>query len=156
MPGPRLVQALSAEENRLATARRLLEDADLLPIRNEAIRNALRELSVYQAAGVAPRTMAETLDAAGNLGQGLAAISAVAQVIAIQPLSEETTTELGRTIINSELTPATYASVSSAYLRGTLQGLSPESVARIIIDVLDAGGGLIQIDRELRTRGRRR
>jgi hypothetical protein len=152
----RLVAAMEEEGERLATSRTLLEEADLLPIRNADIRDALRELSVYQVAGVEPDSIRAILDATESLEVGLQAVSAVAQIVAIQPLSEPTTAELGRSILTSDLTPATFGSVSSAYLRGTLAGLPPQSVARIIIDVLDAGGGLIQIDRELRARGRRR
>lgn len=156
VPASRLIAALEAEEERLATARRILERVDLLPIRTEDIRNALRELSVYQSAGVTPDVLSSILESADDLDRGLAAVAAVSQFLGIQPLSDNTTATLGISILGSELTPATYASLSSAYLRGTLDGLPPQTVARIIVDVLEAGGGLIQIDRELRARGRRR
>lgn len=156
VPPSRLIAALEAEEERLATARRILERVDLLPIRTADIQNALRELSVYQSAGVPPDVLDSVLARTDELDRGLAAVGALAQVVGIQPLRDDTMATLGISILASELTPATYASLSSAYLRGTLNGLPPETVVRIIVDVLEAGGGLIQIDRELRTRGRRR
>lgn len=156
VPGPRLVAALREESRRLARAREVLEDAGLLPVRTDEIAEVLRTLSVFQAAGVEPGTIASILDATDDLDRGIAALSAIAGVVSIQPIEEGLATDLGLALTESALTPATYASVSSAYLRGTLSGVTGETAIRIIIDVLRRGGGLIQIDRELKARGRRR
>lgn len=156
VPGSRLVSALREELQRLTFAEDALSETNLLPRNSEQLRDTLRQVSVYQAAGVDRATISSTLKRTEDLERALAALSAVAGVLSIQSVDQQQSTRLAVALLDSELTPATFASIPSTFLRGTAIGLPATTVVMIIIDVLERGGGLIQIDRELKVRSRRR
>lgn len=145
-----LTNALEAELQRLGAAQELLRSAGYQESAVPA--GALRRISVYLRAGVAPEVM-EELAAQGKPPSALLeSLETLATVISTVELSREDAVSLGSALMNSALAPEGYGSVASAYVKGRVRGLSSGDVTDIVVRILNAGGGIIQIDREITSR----
>ncbi len=157
VPAARLLPAVEAELDRLETAGTVLDEAGLGGDgvgRQERV-SAFRRLSVYLQAGVTADVMVQVGESGTTLRPFLEAVGTLASISSSTDLSEAQQVELAAALLESELEPGGYGAVGSAYVKGRLRGLSPEAVTEIVVRVLRAGGGIIQIDRELNARGRR-
>ena len=157
VPADRLTAALQRELERLDTVRGILWATGLGETASEGKtrERALRQLSVHMQAGVGETVMREVAEDAQTLDQFIEAAAALASVASASPVSDESLIRLGRALIDSRLDPSGYGSVSSAYIKGRVRGFAPREVTDLVVRVLDAGGGIIQIDRELNARRRR-
>jgi hypothetical protein len=159
VPAERLLQALAAESERLRLAVDVLAEYQLLPAQDTARGDALRRISVYLQGELSVAGMQGIARSAAELETGLAAtleaMEAVSSVTATAGLAPDRQRRLGEALLMSELDPDGYGAVRSAYVKGRLAGLTAQTITEIVVRVLEAGGGIIQIDRELTERGRR-
>ncbi|NBC28486.1 MAG: hypothetical protein GVY29_00665 [Spirochaetes bacterium] len=157
VPADRLTAALEGEVERLETARSILRTAGLRETApgGKTRESTLRQMSVHMQVGVGETVMRQVAEDAQTLEQFTEAAAALASVASASHVLDESLTELGRALIGSSLDPSGYGAVSSAYIKGRVLGLAPREVTELVVRVLGAGGGIIQIDRELNARRRR-
>ncbi len=157
-----LLDAVTAELRRLELGKTLLSRAEMYPEEaaeddEESARlKHLRRISVALQAGIAEQTLRKLVSSASSLKKAGEAISSITDLAVSSEAENETLRRLGLALVRSNLEPEGYASVISIYLKGRLYNLSIEETTRIIVNVLESGGGIIQIDQELSRRGRGR
>lgn len=155
VPAERVIAALEREADRLTIAATILDQAELVPEAGDRRGNTLRRMSVYLQGALTIDGMRGIAVSAENLQSALEAMEAVSSVTVTAGLSSDQQQSLGNALLESELDPSGYGAIRSAYVKGRLSGLSPKTITEIVVRILEAGGGIIQIDRELTARGRR-
>lgn len=150
VPPGDLVRALDGELERLTRGQEILRNAGYqvaaLP------DGTLRRISLYMQAGISDPILNELAAAEQEISALLEALETVASVLSTSALSDRSAVALGAALMNSALSPEAYGSVASAYVKGRARGLSSREVTDIVVRVLEAGGGIIQIDREISAR----
>jgi hypothetical protein len=152
--------------DRLATgleqeSRRLLEARDILlgqkvPIMDPRTREeTMKAISIALLSGLSPAIIAELFSlAAPPLRIPQDAVAALAAIIPVRDasrLAESDIRRLGAALLASRLSPAAFKSVSSFFLKARASGARDEDVLEtMVIRSLEAGGGLVQMEEELR------
>ena len=153
VPLSRLTAGLESELGRLRIARDLL--APYLPGGHDGDPGELyKQVSLLLAGGLDPRILGALLGPAGGASDGrvadnLRAASAVLAIASTSRLSPEELTTIGQALLGSSLAPKAYGSVASAFARARLAGMDDREAARVVVDVLSAGGGLVRLNQEL-------
>lgn len=151
VPPERLLDALSAERDRLETATRILTSHG-----HRSTDDAVERLAIAQRGGVTPAVLDSIAGAAESGKQAVAAAEAVMQLYSVARIDAAEAEELAVALVETDTPTSAYRSVPSLVLKGRAAGLSPEETMDIIIDTLNDGGGLVRIDREINRRGRSR
>ncbi len=135
-------------------ANAVLSEVGFLPERPDGRDSLFVRLGIVFSAGLDVSVFEELVVYADNLDKLLTVSEAIAETLSVTDLEPDAKTALGRSLLASRLPVSAYGSVPSVYLRGRAGGLSTDDVTTVIIDALGRGGGLVQIDAELRRRVR--
>lgn len=149
-----LLRALRAEEGRLRFAREIF--LRYLPGRPEAVdREAYEAVTLALQSGMSRASLEDLAGAAVDAEALGLALRAVSQIRRIAGADEVELSRLGRVMLESNLDPRSYAAIASVIIRSMVSprgtGGAVERAARIV----EAGGGLVQITRELESRSDR-
>jgi hypothetical protein len=120
----------------------------------------IKQLSLFQRSGLGLNSMNRILEEARILGKSkhiaFQSLSALIKIPGVSSLSEHEVTGLGEALLQSNLSPSSYATLSSIFLKGRIYQMSYSTISSIVIEILKKGGGLIQIEQEITRRGRKR
>ena len=151
VPPERLLDALTAERDRLEASARILASHG-----HRTTDDAVERLAIAQRGGVTPAVLDSIARAAKTTRQTVAAAEAIMQLYGVARVDATHAEGLAVALVETDTPISAYGSVPSLVLKGRAAGLSPEETMEIVIDTLKAGGGLVQIDREINRRGRSR
>ncbi|MBN1699299.1 MAG: hypothetical protein JW881_17395 [Spirochaetales bacterium] len=136
---------------------------DISGFENKDIRSMpdiIKQISLFQRSGIPLGNIGSILDYARTIQKNrniaFQALSALIKIPGVSTLSTESLVALGESLLRSKLSPSSYSTLSSIFLKGRIYQMSYTTISGIVIEVLDNGGGLIQIEQEITRRGRKR
>lgn len=161
VPPSRLLRAIRLEKERFQTGLEIITNAGYSPAeKREKLSPYLKLLGIILREGTAKTFLEELLHDAWtkglNLAQGISSCGAVFQVQKITSLPEEDLLRLGKALFESSLPPSGYDSLPSVFLKGRVNRISERDILEIALRIFENGGGLIQLERELGRRMRKR
>lgn len=151
---PRLIQAVKAQADRLLWLNELLQNSGYIGLNEPEFKEALERLSLYLQSGVAPVAIESLFKDRPDLEKALYTGEALGKIVQFAYSTSEDQLRLAKAIVASNIPPRRYAALVSTVLRGLSAGFSPERLLDILVEVLSSGGGMLQIDQEIRSRGR--
>ena len=159
----RLLLALSEETERLVALKKALGGRGLLPRDPAKAEGILAEGSVILRAGVGLPLLLSAVDASLGGGAGpdasaaraYAALGAAISVNARFPLGEAAFRALALALAGSSLPEGRFGAFVAVFARGRASGLAADRIAEISVAVLDAGGSLDRVEKELERRMRK-
>lgn len=151
-----LAEAVDAELERLQTVDRILQELELAPEDEPERLLAFQTMSLAMKLGIRQEPLRELLSVSEDLTRSLDALDALCEIATYTRVPTEHLVMVGTALIGGKMKTEGFESIPAFYLKGDLLGLSAEDVSRIIVRALESGGGIIQIDREISRRGRRR
>ena len=164
VPPQRLIAALSKEQERLKTARGILEDYGIKFEKTEDYYDTLKHLSIILLGGVEEKTLRNLIDISIDTSPGtsvdfsglLLACDVLVQFNSIDILTQDEMYDLGKSLLLSKLKPAAYSNLASLYLSARARRVRKTELLKLIETTLLHGGGLIQLDQEISERYRKR
>ena len=161
VPAQRLASGLQAESGRLVQARDILLRRKVAITDTRARDETLKAVSIGLLAGVSAESVEDLFAAAVPPARGpqdaVAALAAVIPVKDASRLPEADLRRLGVALLGSRLPAAAFRSVSSFFLKASASGVrDAEVLDGMVIRSLAAGGGLVQMEEELRIYLKRR
>jgi len=154
------VNALNEELDRLVLARTILQNEEIQFSSKGAYQDALREISLLLLNGFSGEFVSRLLTFSMSQDKGiegvLAAGCSLLLISAAGSLSEEQLFNLGKALLSSRFSPAGYPYVASLFIKASVNQVKPAELLTPVIRILEQGGGLIQLERELRRRMKRR
>lgn len=159
----RLLLALSEEADRLIALKSSLGERGLLPSDPGEAEGILAEGSVLLRAGLGLPLLLSAVDASPRdrggpgaaVARAFAALGAVLSVHARFALGEAAASALAASLAGSSLPESRFGSLVSLFARGRASGLSADRIAELCAEVLDSGGSLDRIEREIERRMRK-
>ena len=157
----RLAAGLRAEADRLAQAAAILSRAQV-PVSDRLLREqTLRAVSIALLAGFSPGTVEQlflrAVPPARSPQDVAAALAAVIPVKDASRLAEADLSRLGAALLASRLPAAAFKSVASFFLRAAASGARDvDIIDTMIVPALEGGGGLVQMEEQLRVFQKRR
>ncbi len=153
----RLTSGLVSEVARLQAAALILRRQDAVPTDQRQYQDMLRNLSYAQAAGIGVQTLESLFATARGLGrpalEAIAACNALIQMRSLSKLSDEDLRRLGDAILSSRQPASAFRSIPPLYLKARAAGLSESEILdSVIVDTLRHGGGLVQMEEQIRTK----
>ena len=122
--------------------------------------NLIHQLSIFNRSGISVRSMSSlfslALETEKSKGAMFLVLHGLIKIPGLGNLDDEETTDLGTALLKSTLSPESYGTISSIYVKGRTYQLNYSTITEIVIDVLNRGGGLVQIEQEIIRRGRKR
>jgi hypothetical protein len=160
VPPQRLLSVLQRDFARLRRVIRLIEEAGFRrATRSSRYQKNIKLLSIVLRGDISEAVVTELLEYAGNRGKTLdeaaTACNAIFQVARISSLGDTDLVRLGKSLLTSRLPASSYASVASLFLKGKVNKMDDSDIVELMVRVLENGGGLIQLERELQRRARR-
>jgi hypothetical protein len=160
IPEDLLVNALNEELDRLVLAKTILQNEEIQFSSKGAYQDALREISLLLLNGFSGEFVSGLLTFSVSQDKGiegvLAAGCSLLLISGTGHLSEEQLYNLGKALLSSRFSPAGYPSVASLFIKASVNQVEPVELLAPVIRILEQGGGLIQLERELRRRMKRR
>ena len=157
----RLASGLQQEAQRLAEAKDILLAQNVAIADRRVSDETLKAVSIALLAGLSPAVIGSLFSLAIPPARGpqdaVAALAAVIPVRDASRLAEADIRRLGAALIASRLPSTAFKSVSSFFIKASASGVRDEDVIDVIvIRSLQAGGGLVQMEDEMRILLKRR
>ena len=155
----KLIDALRLEADRLKVAHKIILEAGE-SVRDNEKKSLYKGISIFLIGGLNESQILFFFEETGSrkkpISYFLALGNALIASLSIVRLNDSDILTLGASIINANLAESAITSISSFFIKGQLKRIDTGDLLFIIIDILDNGGGILQIERELdrRTRGR--
>ncbi len=161
VPSPRLILGLNNELKRLKLAKSIVERYNIPYKDKNELGIKLKHLSLILMGGIEYNTIIQFLNAdqKNNYGEEkiFSLFDLLVQIKSInRAITQSELLLLGLSILNSKLKAKSYSPIASIYLRAKASGLRDKTITSTIENVLKHGGGLVQLDYELRQRGNSR
>ena len=160
VPEDLLVNALNEELDRLVLARTILQNEGIQFSSKGAYQDALREISLLLLNGVSGEFVSGLLTFSMSQDKGIEGVLAAGRSLLLisgtGPLSEDQLYNLGKAFLSSRFSPTGYFSVASLFIKASVNQVEPVELLAPVIRILEQGGGLIQLERELRRRIKRK
>lgn len=161
IPEQRLLAALSQELDRLTRAQQIIESTGYeVDVEGTEYKEHLKLIVIMIRGGLSEIHIQNVLEFAEHIHKpltaGIAACEALLQLNQIATLQEEQLLDVGKALLDSSLPTSGYASVTSIFIKARALKIRDKETVAILQRVLDQGGGLIQLEREINRRGRRR
>jgi hypothetical protein len=167
IPPERLISALRDDAERFTDVALMLSDRRLLPSETAPAGELIWQGGLLLRAGVTSADIAAALGAAASIGgmptagdayararRAFEALGTAVSLNARYSLSPDAFARLAVSIVRSPLDRGVFASLVSIFARGRASGLSADTVADIVVRVLDSGGSFGAIEREMQRRTR--
>ncbi len=152
----RLIGAINLEVGRLLWLKQVLESSGYDEMEASELAEPLGRLSLFLQSGVERGALESLLRGQVDLEKVLYAGEALGKIVQFAYATPEDQIRLANAMIGSNVPSRRYSALASTVLRGLSAGLSPDRLLDIIVEVLNSGGGILQIDQEIRSRGRAR
>lgn len=153
VPAELLVSTLHAELDRLSVATKLVTRAERVFSEPAAREEAVRTVSLLLSAGTEAQTVQSLLAAAAGARRDssdtMLGMAVLLQMKLSVNLSDASLQLLGTALFRSRQPSAVFGSVPAFFLRASSQGLEADKIVSMIVDVLNNGGGLIQMQDQL-------
>ena len=150
VPAERLVPAVEEYLERLAAAQRAIEEASDTFLIESDVTATVEAAVVFLQTSATADSLRALLEYASSGRHAREAFFTLSELYGIDDLTSEQLTELGRSILESNLSAGSYGSVASLYVQSRARQNSASRVIRTIVDTLDDGGGLVQLRQALR------
>ena len=152
----RLIGAIDLEVDRLLWLKGLLKNAGYDAMDPSELAEPLERLSLFLQSGVERATIESLFRDEVDLEQVVYAGEALGKIVQFAYGKPEDQMRLANALLDSSVPPRRYSALASTVIRGLSTGLSPDRLLDILVEVLASGGGILQIDQEIRSRGRAR
>ncbi len=154
----RLVFGLQRELDRLKLAVSIVKKYKIPYKDKNELGAKLKHLSLILMGGIEYNTILKILEVNQKNNYGEEKIFSLFDLLVQIKSINRTITQgdiraLSYSVLNSKLKPKSYSSLASIYLRAKASGLTDNTIISTIENVLKHGGGLVQLDYELRQRG---
>jgi hypothetical protein len=154
-----LITALEQELARLRIAQRILQSTGAEIPSEKAYHSALQDMSLVLLNGLSKEILEALIREAQKEELGIdAAIQAGKSLMIIASLEEipnEKLMQLGSALLASDFPPKGYGSVASLFIKANVNKVRSGELIDQVIRILNEGGGLIQLEREIGSRTRR-
>jgi hypothetical protein len=157
----RLSTGLRAEMERLLVAQGILERQSVTLPDRKGREEAMKGISISLLAGLPPETIEQLFAIsrapARSPQDAVAACAALIQIREMSRLSDADVRRLGEALLRSRLPAASFRSIPSFFVRARARGIGEaEILDSIVIEALESGGGLVQMEDQLRLQLKRR
>ncbi|MFP4443459.1 MAG: hypothetical protein ACLFST_10090 [Spirochaetia bacterium] len=116
----------------------------------------LKSLNIYRKMGLSAELLEYALKAGPDRKSVLYALEAVTKILKTGDLELSVYYDLLKSLFDSQLPPKYYPSLGNVFLKARNSGLNSGQTAEIVINTLNSGGGIIQINRRIEERSPRR
>lgn len=158
-PG-RLADAMNSELARLIIAEGMVSDYCESAVSTEERVSLIRGISIFLSGSLSKNELEFYLSMCCEKGSGsskfLSLGGAMLGIQTVEWLSPDQRLSLAESLLGSSVPPSGYNAVSSIFLKGKLNRLSPAEVLEIVTSSLSRGGGIIQMEDELNRRSRKK
>lgn len=160
VPAERLLDGLSKEKERLQRVVRIVAGIGYTELSIDNLKPHVKALSIALRGDLTFSLVEEILEESFkneySLTVGVSACTTLFQISRITFLTEKDFLKLGNALLNSSLPASGYSSLTSVFIKGRGSRLKDSDIMDIIVRILERGGGLVQIEREISRRTRRR
>ncbi|MBN2441858.1 MAG: hypothetical protein JXJ04_10940 [Spirochaetales bacterium] len=181
VPPERLLKALNDEVERLFEIVTMIKEIDTLSYSQRKVyffsnqgfdhqqkdktemqnfTNLVYQLSIFNRSGISVMSMSELFTLAIKTERSkeiiLSVLHGLIKIPGLDNLDDQEMADLGRALTVSTLSPESYGTLSSIFVKGRIYHLNYPTISNIIITELNRGGGIIQIEQEIIRRGRKR
>jgi hypothetical protein len=155
VPAERLVEGLRAELGRLRAVHAMLDRQRVSVEDPRYLEEASKALSIALLGGVPVQTMETLFEMSLGTARGprdiIATVTTLFQLREGSRISDEALLNLGKAMVGSALPTAAFRSIPSFFVKAAARGVrETDIIARIMIPVLESGGGLVKMEEELR------
>ncbi len=153
-----LYGALKKSAERIRVSARILQQTHLWPegLKPAEVRRRIelvRRVGLVVQGGVPEILLTSLMSGSPRPEKGLRLAEALVGILQVADVPEADLLAMSNTILGGRLPEATYSSLPGLFVRGRVLGLSGEGIARIITRIASRGGGIIQMDAEIRRQG---
>lgn len=124
------------------------------------LEDLMHQLSIFNRSGISVQSMSSLFTLAVNEEKPdntiLLVLHGLIKIPGLNNLENEDITSMGIALAQSTLSPESYGTLSSIFVKGRTYNLNYSIITRIVIQELQRGGGLVQIEQEIIRRGRKR
>jgi hypothetical protein len=134
---------------------------DLLGRREDTpVVDLIHQLSLFNRSGILIKSMSNLFTCAieneKSINTMLSVLHGLIKIPGLDNLKQRETVDLGKALIKSALSPDSYGTLSSIFVKGRVYHLTYSTISDIVLKVLNRGGGIVQIEQEIIRRGRKR
>ncbi|WP_455383038.1 hypothetical protein, partial [Salinispira pacifica] len=162
-----LLEALQNGAERVRTAASILKEARLWPsgLGRDAVaarEERVRRISIVLQGGVSPLIVSTLLeDSSGPNGsvaldRVLRLCETLVAVLQVARVPDPDLLSMAVTLLSSRLPEASFQSLPPLFVRGRVEGIDGATLAQTVTSIAARGGGIIQMDNEIRRLGGRR
>jgi hypothetical protein len=127
---------------------------------NTPVFDLIHQLSLLNRSGISIESMSNLFTCAieneKSINTMLPVLHSLIKIPGLDNLKERETVDLGKALIKSALSPDSYGTLSSIFVKGRIYHLNYSTISDIVVKVLNRGGGIVQIEQEIIQRGRKR
>ena len=157
----RLSTGLRSELERLFLAQAMLDRQSIPLPDQEAREDAMNGISISLRAGLPPDAVEELFarsrPPARSPRDAVATCAALIQIRETTRLSDADILRLGAALLGSRLPSTSFRSIPSFFVKARARGVGEREVLdSILIETLESGGGLVQMEDQLRLQQKRR
>jgi hypothetical protein len=182
VPAKKLLKALEEEVERLSDIKTMIKNINALSFeqrqayffpglkagsspeemdqQRRKLEDLMHQLSIINRSGISVKSMSALFTLAVNEEKPdttiLLVLHGLIKIPGLNNLDNEEITNMGKALIQSTLSPESYGTLSSIFVKGRTYNLNYSVITDIVIQELKRGGGLVQIEQEIIRRGRKR
>ena len=156
VPSGRLKPALEGELNRLLQVRKVLQEGFGKDVTKDPFfLQGMKVGSLALRSGFPEEGLRIVCTPSMGLEKMVSLLPPLAEMHRIETLPLQPLSSFVQALSASPIPPSQYGTFVSLYLKATAGRIPPQDTLRIMTDVLKAGGGILQIERELARRSRK-
>lgn len=133
---------------------------DQQPLTPESNYDIIKQLTIFLRTGLSLKVQFQIFDYACEHKRDLSAIlqvfGALIKIPVVSTLSDDELILLGNALLASKLEPENYSALASIFLKGRINRINYSAITDIIVNTLNQGKGLIQIEQQIQRLGGRR
>lgn len=156
VPPGRLKPVLEGELNRLLDVRKVLEEGFGKDVRKDPFfLQGMKVGSLALLSGFPIEGLNIVCASIIGMEKMISLVPPLTEMHRVEALPLQPLSSFARALSTSSIPPAQYGTFVSLYLKAVAGRIPPADTLRIMTDVLKAGGGILQIERELARRWKR-
>ncbi len=155
----KLSKALSSQYESVTKAEEIVANAEGVHGKGKSKEHdsLVKHTSLFLDGGLDPALvvaplLAASLSAHGDTGRFTAACEMLIEIGSFGVENRKTLYALGDALVRSRLSEASYASISSLFVKARARGMDSDEIAALFSGIVKRGGGIVQIEQELERR----